>query len=164
MSYMGGASNNGVDWDYYDKYEELSDKYLPRRGEGDTLATQICTAVNKLVYKWYNDGDVYDNTHKMAGWWNDLSSYANWLARYVPGAKEILDRIYVCSTHGEYEHILKDLTDLCFDESDMKRRNRMETNGTVYNCVGDYVFSDKYEDEDEDEYDEDYDDDEMEDD
>ena len=46
-----------VDWGYYDnaKFEELNGKYLPERGEGETKATQIITAVNKLVYKWYND-------------------------------------------------------------------------------------------------------------
>ena len=44
---------SGVDWDYYnkDEFSRISDKYLPSMGEGETLATQICTAVSKLVYK-----------------------------------------------------------------------------------------------------------------
>lgn len=52
-----------VDWGYFDKFEWADEKYLPCRGEGETKATQIVTAINKLVYKWYNDGDVFDNTH-----------------------------------------------------------------------------------------------------
>ena len=50
----------GVDWSYFRKFEPFNRQYLPDRGEGDTLATQAATAVTKLVYKWYNDGDVYD--------------------------------------------------------------------------------------------------------
>ena len=63
-----------VDWSYFDKFDPLQDKYLPNRGEGDTIATQIVTAVAKLIYKWYNDGDVFDNTWYLDGWLNDLSS------------------------------------------------------------------------------------------
>ena len=72
-----------VDWSYFNQYEELINVYMPIQGEGDTMATQAVTAVNKLIYKWYNDGDVYDNTYQMNGWANDLSSYANWLCKYL---------------------------------------------------------------------------------
>ena len=61
-------------WSYFNKFKELNNKYLPDMGEGETKATQVVTAVTKLVYKWYNDGDVYDNTYMMKGWCNDLSS------------------------------------------------------------------------------------------
>ena len=68
-----------VDWSYFDKFDGIIDKYLPTKGEGETKATQIVTAINKLIYKWYNDGDVFDNTYHLEGWANDLSDYANWL-------------------------------------------------------------------------------------
>lgn len=41
---------------------ELEKKYLPENGEGNSLASQAVTAVSKLVYKWFNDGDVYDKS------------------------------------------------------------------------------------------------------
>ena len=47
-----------VDWGYFNKFEDTIDKYMPSSGEGETMASQIATAINKLVYKWYNDGDV----------------------------------------------------------------------------------------------------------
>ena len=72
-----------VDWGYYDKFDGINDKYLPVYSEGETKATQIVTAVNKLVYKYYNDGDVFDNTRYLSGWANDLSDYANWLYKYT---------------------------------------------------------------------------------
>ena len=54
------------------------------------MASQLVTAVNKLVYKWYNDGDVYDNIHSLDNWANDLSSYANWPYKYIPESSDIL--------------------------------------------------------------------------
>ena len=84
-----------VDWGYYDKFDGLNDKYLPISGEGETKATQIVTAVSKLVYKWYNDGDVFDNTFHLEGWANDLSSYANWLYEHTD-ADNILANISNC--------------------------------------------------------------------
>lgn len=100
-----------TDWGYYDKFEGVNDKYLPYKGEGATMAMQICTAVNKLVYKWYNDGDVFDNTHHLEGWANDLSSYANWLYENTKDAWKILNKIVDCMNGSEYEDLLQELAD-----------------------------------------------------
>ena len=48
----------GVSWGYFNKFDDILNKYMPFTGEGKTMASQLVTAVNKLVYKWYNDGDV----------------------------------------------------------------------------------------------------------
>lgn len=68
---------SSVSWSYFRRFDEIIDKYLPASGEGENMASQIVTAVNKLIYKWYNDGDVYDNTGYLEGWANDISDYAN---------------------------------------------------------------------------------------
>lgn len=156
--YNGGTNNNGVDWDYFNKFEAIDEKYLPDRGEGDTMATQIVTAATKLVFKWYNDGDVYDNTYYMSGWCNDLSSYANWLASHVNGTKDILDRIKDCHTHGEYENILKDLVDLTNTEEFLKPYTQLSKWDSIYECDGPYRFdeSSDYDDEYDEDYDEEY--------
>lgn len=127
------------------------DQYLPNIGEGETMATQIATAVCKLVYKWFNDGDVYDNvTSPMQGWYNDLSSYANWLAKYVSGAKMILDMVFDCFGEDEYTEILYDLC-MSIGADDMAEFNKVEKVGSVYDCDGDYQFSD-WDDEEEEYY------------
>lgn len=149
--YNGGTQNKGVDWEYFNKFRAIDEKYLPDRGQGDTMATQIVTATTKLVYKWYNDGDVYDNTGAMHGWCNDLSSYANWLYTYVPVTRTILDRIKDCHNDGEYEHILKDLVDITNDEGFLFPHTLVPAAGDIYECDGPFVFEDYTED------DEDYD-------
>lgn len=135
-----------MDWSYFNKFEWADDKYLPARGEGETMATQAVTAVAKLVYKWYNDGDVYDNTHFLSGWANDLSSYANWLRMYVPGAARILDGISGCYLDSDYEALLADLCEFVETEEKLAELDKKEKSGTIYKCSGPYKFI-EYDDE-----------------
>lgn len=140
-----------MDWSYFNKpeFEMVNDKYLPNMGEGDNMATQIVTAVNKLVYKWYNDGDVYDNTRYLTGWANDLSSYANWLHKHVPGAAAILERIWNCHIDDEYEDLLVALADRLLDEEDLEHAAQIPKVDSIYDCDGPFVFN-EYSEEDED--------------
>ncbi len=139
-----------VEWDYFDKFEKLTDKYMPMRGEGETKASQIVTAVNKLIYKWYNDGDVFDNTHWLKGWVNDLSSYANWLY-YHTDTRNILDKISICFSYEDYEELLKELADKLLDENYLAEQNKIEKIETIYECVGKYEYVEPNEDEEEEE-------------
>ena len=145
--------DESVGWDYFNKFRNITNKYMSSQGEGETIASQIVTAVNKLIYKWYNDGDVYDNSnYNLQGWANDLSSYANWLANNVDGAKDILDRIFNASNNDDYEQILKDLADECLDSNVLEGYSSEPKSGSIYDCDGDYTFdSRRWED---DEYDE----------
>lgn len=144
---------NGVSWNYYNSElcDKINDKYLLSRGEGDNMATQIITAINKLIYKWYNDGDVFDNTYYLDGWGNDISSYANWLAKYVDGASEILNRIKIITSESEYEFLLKDLYDKFFDEKLLANYEQIEKVDSVYKCKGEFVYE-EYNDEEDDEW------------
>lgn len=144
-----------VDWSYYDKpeFKAINAKYLPERGEGETMATQIVTAVNKLVYKWYNDGDVFDNTHAMQGWANDLSSYANWLRKYA-GAAEILDRIYNCFIESDYEDLLRDLADKYLDGSYLAIMAQNPKEDSIYEAEGPYRFEEYCDYDDDDDWEE----------
>lgn len=149
-----------VSWDYFDKFDSVCSKYLPARGEGDTIATQIVTAVCKLVYKWYNDGDVFDNTYYMDGWCNDLSSYANWLDNYTKNGGKILEKISVCCDNSDYENLLKELADILLEEKYLEEQNKLKKIGSIYECDGRYKFKEDYyedeqgDDDDNDDYDE----------
>lgn len=146
-----------VAWSYYDTplIDSINEKYLPGNGEGDTKATQMVTAINKLIYKWYNDGDVFDNNYGMEGWANDLSSYANWLYEYIPISKNILNQIYDCFNSNEYEHLLKELSDTCMTVEVVEQLNQQSKQGSVYDCDGPFSFN-EHDDDDDDYYDDDY--------
>lgn len=146
----------GVQWDYFNKFDGISDKYLPIKGEGSTKATQIVTAVSKLVYKWYNDGDVFDNTYHLEGWWNDLSSYANWLYHHTTEeVQEILNGIKNCYTDSDYENLLKELADKLCDTEYLAKQNEFEKEFSIYDYDGKFKFVELNE-EDYDEDEEDY--------
>lgn len=153
-----------VDWGYFNKFKEINDKYMPDQGEGETIASQIVTAINKLIYKWYNDGDVYDNVNSgMQGWANDLSDYANWLDKYCKPASQILDSIYNCSNDDEYENILKALADKCLDEKYLSTMEEKPKQGSIYDCEGQYEFEEQDENDEWEDYTVDFDDEEDED-
>lgn len=147
-----------VNWNYYNKYENLIDKYMPMRGEGETKASQIVTAVNKLIYKWYNDGDVFDNTYNLRGWANDLSSYANWLYNNTD-TKDILLFIRDCISESDYEDLIKNLADTLFDEEFLKEQDKIEKVGSIYECNGFFEFNENYDDDEDDYYDDEEEDD-----
>ena len=144
---------NGVKWDYFNKFDEITDKYMLPSGEGETKASQIVTAVSKLVYKWYNDGDVFDNTHYLNGWCNDLSSYANWLDCHTKGSR-ILHGISRCFDGNQYEELLRDLANTLLDEEYLAEQNEIEKVDSIYKCDGPFEFmeyeEDEYEEEEED--------------
>ena len=152
----------GVNWGYFKKLKPINDRYLPDTGEGDTMAEQIVTAVNKLIYKWYNDGDTPDNTHYLRGWANDLSTYANWLYEYVPETRNILDAFFKCYNGDDYESkVLQPLCDLIYADQFLTAYE-VPSEGSVYDCDGPFVWEeDSYEDEDDWYGDEEYDEDEY---
>lgn len=152
-----------VDWNYYDRFEGVFDKYVPVRGEGETKATQIVTAVSKLIYKWYNDGDVYDNSYVLEGWANDLSDYANWLWEHTK-ANELLENIFKCYNNSDYENLLKELADMLLVEDFLAEQNKVAKVGTIYKCDGAFKYIDRDADDENYDYDDDYEDDENEDD
>lgn len=141
---------NYIDWDYFDKFDGMLDKYLSKRGQGDTVATQIVTAVNKLVYMWYNNGDVYDNVHSnLYIGVNNISSYANWLYAYIEPSRTILDRIDNAD-EDDYEEILKDLADKLLDEKFLEEENKKPRIGDIYEMEEDpfeWINSSSYDDE-----------------
>ena len=140
-----------VDWSYFNRFDWADKKYLPDRGEGETMATQIVTAVSKLVYKWYNDGDVFDNRYAIDGFCNDLSSYANWLIKYIPDKAECLydiENISSFDSYSQYEDLLKELTDATHDKQYLEEMDQKPKVGSIYECEGPFRFED-FDDEEE---------------
>lgn len=139
-----------VCWEDFERFEEFANKYLPDMGEGETMASQAVTACAKLVYKWYNDGDVFDNVISgMEGWCNDLSSYANWLDKNIEGASVILDKMYNCQN---YDALLYELASFIHSGESLKELDKRKKTGSIYDCDGRFSFVDYDYENDEDDY------------
>lgn len=138
---------------WVNKYSDVVHKYMPPYGQGETLASQAATCVNKIVYKWYNDGDVYDNN-----WYgglydegaNDLSSYANWLYKYMSArVANILSDVYMCQTSEDYDNLLRVLAYYVLDDEYLESLEKKPAKGDIYNCDGPFEFDDSYWDDEE---------------
>lgn len=131
---------SSVDWSEFDTPEsnEINEMYLPNEGEGDTMATQAVTAVNKLISQWYNNGEVFDNRGGFGSTVNECSSYANWLANYVDGAEDILE--FTCDTNFEshYEDGLKRLFDFVFNKSLLEELANKPAVSSIYDETGSF--------------------------
>lgn len=145
---MSKTTKTVHEWEDFSKDFPLSDKYLPRMGDGDSKGTQASTALCKLVYKWFNDGDVFDNRYHLSGWANDISGSANWLYYNVPECREVLKRISKCKNDDDYTNLLYDLCAIV-DPMIPELLNEPKV-GDAYNEEGPFKFEERYDDEDED--------------
>ena len=139
------------------EYEELTDKYMPARGEGETLASQTVTAVNKLVYKFYNDGDVFDTVHLSTC--NDLSSYGNWLYWHIREAMPILRSVRDAYREEQYDDLLARLCAAVLKEDLLSKMAGLPKEDSIYYCDGPFACDDDWDDDDEDDYEDEEDED-----
>lgn len=141
---MKRAIKASVDWDFFDKFQPIVDDYLPDEGEGNTIATQLAAAISKLVYRYYNDGDVYDNTASLESM-TDLSDFANWIYVHFPSSRNILKKIWKVKTKSEYENILKELCEELIDEDILYEADHKPRRDSIYDCnTGPFIWLDPY--------------------
>lgn len=99
----------------FEKFNMVLDDYMPSRGEGNTMASQIATAVAKIVYRWFNDGDTVSSKWMVEGSTDEggVSQYANWLFKNVKEAAFLhnwIDKFnYKSVSRSEYEDFLYDM-------------------------------------------------------
>lgn len=64
------------------KFNEFFDKYVPINGSADTLGGEIVRAINRIVYRYYNDGDTVDRY--CGNEYNHLRACDTFLKIYCP--------------------------------------------------------------------------------
>lgn len=143
--------NESVSIEDFNKFDGIILKYMPVLGQGETKASQLVTAVNKIIYKWFNDGDVVDNVNTgLEGWANDISSYANWLETFVPEAEEPLHNL-LWETKGDedkYTSYLYDLANALLNEEVLSEYASKEPIGDIYECTdGDFEWKEPQEED-----------------
>ena len=93
-----------VNWEDFDQFENYK-KYLPDYGEGDTKASQLATAMAKIVYRYFNDGDTVFKAPGVFG--GNMRSYATWIRKNIPELRFIVTGIPRNTI--EYKEFLFDL-------------------------------------------------------
>tara|TARA_R110002051_G_scaffold60020_1_gene110061 strand:+ start:863 stop:1621 length:759 start_codon:yes stop_codon:yes gene_type:complete len=123
----------------------LFNKLVPGQGTADTVEGEMLRAINRIVYRYYNDGDEY-----MRGYGTETAGPAHaFLVDSNNPKKAALNQIF--STGTNYETTINDALELIVDY--IESRNGEYTK----NNLGD-MFDYKAHWEDEEDYDDDYDD------
>ena len=111
----------------------LTDKYLPSVGQGENKASQLVTAANNIIYGWYKNGDT------ISGDGNDLTSYANWIDKYIkePEIRKILKDDFIDYDDTYYlSEIILPLIKFVFREDFLEKLASQEVEGDIYECSG----------------------------
>jgi|TARA_R110000765_G_scaffold123904_1_gene220941 hypothetical protein len=129
-----------------DRNEELY-HLVPGAGKADTMEGEMLRAINRIVYRWYNDGDEYHT-----GYGTETAGPAHaFLVDANHPKKAALKQIF--STGTNYEQTIKDALDLILDY--IESRNGEYTP----NSLGDmFDYDAHFEDDEEEEHDYDHDD------
>lgn len=138
-----------------DKYYEVLTQYLPDTGEGNTMATQLVTAVDRIVYRWFNDGDTI--------WTDECQSFADWLCENIGGIDVVIDDMnqymfagfpYIkdWTFRGIYENCLKKILDIATDRDLLNDLDSRSKEGSIFDSQGSVLDVMETEFEDEDDY------------
>lgn len=49
-----------TDWPKSPKFEKLTEQYMPKQGEADNELGEVLRSINQVVYRYYNDGDMWN--------------------------------------------------------------------------------------------------------
>lgn len=128
------------------KFDELFDKYVPACDKANTLGGEIVRAINRIVYRYYNDGDTVDRYY--GNDYNLLRACDTFLNMYCP-AYHSLSNI----NELEYEKNLCDRLKKVFDYL-IANPNVFETPNSI-DCIANAPYEPRgydWEYDDEDEY------------
>jgi hypothetical protein len=135
-----------------DRNEPLYDKLVPGQGDAETVEGEMLRAINRIVYRFYNDGDKY-----FEGYGTETAGPAHsFLVNANHPLKSAMIKLFdEPSGDSSYERMLKDVLDMILDH--IESRQGKYTKNTL---GGIFDYEPEFEDDEEDYDDYDYYDDE----
>ena len=142
------------------------EKLVPGQGNADTIEGELLRAINKIIYRYYNDGDFY-----YKGYGTETAGPAHsFLINSTDIPSEIqstLKSIFskIMSSSGDEEKIYERLTEFALekilDYIDSKDGNYTESDEDMFNYDAEYEDEEDYDDDDDYGYDDEEDDEEW---
>ena len=133
--------------------EPLFDKLVPVQGKAETLEGEMLRAINRMVYRYYNDGDKY-----YEGYGAETAGPAvSFLVNAIHPLRAEMSRIMNGNilSDNEYENMLKEALGLILDYIEGKEGEYTKnTEGDMFDYESEYEDDDDYYDdyEDDDDY------------
>ena len=137
-----------------DRNEPLYDKLVPGNGDAETVEGEMLRAINRIVYRFYNDGDKY-----FEGYGTETAGPAHsFLVNANHPLKSAMIKLFdEPSGDNSYERMLKDVLDMILDYIESRQgKYTKNTLGGMFNYEPE--FEEEEDDYDDYDYDYDYDD------
>jgi len=145
----GKQLNEFVGKELEDRNEPLYDELVPGSGKADTVEGEMLRAINRIVYRYYNDGDEYHT-----GYGTETAGPAH--SYLVNAPHPIRYEVTTLFKNGtNYEQTIKDVLDRILDHIESRRGKYTPNSEDMYDYEPEFE-DDEFEEED---YGYDYDDD-----
>jgi hypothetical protein len=146
----GKLLNEFVGKELEDRNEPLYNELVPGQGDAETVEGEMLRAINRIIYRFYNDGDKY-----FQGYGTETAGPAHsFLVNANHPLRSAMVRIFnEPSEDDSYERMIKDALDIILDH--IESRQGKYTKNTM---GGIFDFESEFEEEDDD-YDDYYDED-----
>ena len=140
--------NEFVGKELEDRNEPLYDKLVAGMGKSETVEGEMLRAINRIAYRYYNDGDEY-----MRGYGTETAGPAHsFLVNASHPLKSLVSTLFSKGT--DYEQTIKDVLDAILDYIESRQGKYTPNNvGDMFDYEPEFE-DDEYEEED---YDADYD-------
>ena len=145
-----GKINEFVGKELEDRNEPLYDKLVPGQGDAETVEGEMLRAINRIIYRYYNDGDEY-----FRGYGIETAGPAHsFLVNANHPQRAAMKKIFGDGT--DYEQTIKDALDTILDYIESRQgKYTKNTLGGIFDYEPEFEEEDDYDDYD------DYDDDEY---
>tara|TARA_R110000822_G_scaffold135385_1_gene272955 strand:- start:277 stop:762 length:486 start_codon:yes stop_codon:yes gene_type:complete len=132
-----------------DRNQVLYDKLVAGSGKSDTMEGEMLRAINRIVYRYYNDGDEYHT-----GYGTETAGPAHsFLVNANTGVRSAMVRLFSDGTN--YEETIEDALEHILSHIEAKQgKYTKNTAGDMFDYDAEFE-DDTYEEEDYDNYDED---------
>ena len=134
-----------------DRNEPLYDKLVPGSGKADTIEGEMLRAINRIVYRFYNDGDEYHT-----GYGTETAGPAHsFLVNANHPLRSLVSTLFKKGTN--YEQTIKDVLDAILDHIESRRGKYAPNSEDMYDYEPEFE-DDEFEEDDYDDYYDDEDD------
>jgi hypothetical protein len=124
----------------------LYDELVPGMGKADTQEGEMLRAINRIVYRYYNDGDEY-----MRGYGTETAGPAHsFLINANTGVRSAMQKIF--STGTDYEETIEDALEHIVSHIEAKQGKYTPNSEDMFSYKAEFEDDEDYDDEYEDDY------------
>ena len=145
-----GKLNEFVGKELEDRNEPLYDKLVAGSGKSDTVEGEMLRAINRIVYRYYNDGDEYNTGYGI----ETAGPAHSFLVNANHPLRSLVSTLFKNGTN--YEQTIKDVLDAILDHIESRQGKYTSNSEDMFDYEPEFEFEEEEEDYDDD-YDDDYD-------